>query len=80
MERISELETQLSRQVASDLGAVQVEEELGHVHLQSASATYASNTTAVTVDQCGQKWETLALQEVSLPEVRRCEYISIHRS
>ena len=60
LERISELETQLSRQVASDLGAVQVEEELGHVHLKSASAAYASNRTAVTLwisaVRSGRRW------------------------
>ena len=67
LERISELESQLSRQEVSGHGATGVDVELGSAHLQPA--VYASNPTAI--EECGQEQaETLSLQEVLLPEVR----------
>ena len=69
LERISELESQLSRQlqVASGHGGVEEDEELEQAHLPPA--VYVGHPT--TMEECGQEQaETLSLQEVLLPEVR----------
>ena len=78
LDRISELELQLSRAVGSGHGTEGAENEPEHTQLQSVA--YVPDPTTVE-GSCQEQPETLVLQEVQLPEVRSgvvnsypCEY------